>query len=49
MKWQNKRGMLVQIIKAEMEYDRLLDLLAEDYMQQAALQLKDSVEDAERG
>lgn len=46
---QNKRKMLVQIIKTEMEYDRLIDLLAEDYMQQAAHDLKDSVEDAERG
>lgn len=49
VKWQGKREMLVQIIKAELEYDRLIDLLADDYMQQAAQQLKDSVEDAERG
>lgn len=47
--WQNKREMLIQIIKAEIEYDRLTDLLAEDYMQQAAQNLKESVEDAERG
>ena len=49
MSWQNKREMLVQIIKTELEYDRLTDLLAEDYMQQAAQNLKDSVDDAERG
>ena len=50
MKLQNKREMLVQIIKAEIEYDRLTDLLANDYlMQQAAQDLKESVEDAERG
>lgn len=49
MKWQKKREMLVQIIKAELEYERLTDLLAEEYMQQAAQKLKDSVEDAERG
>lgn len=48
MKWQNKREMLVQIIKAELEYERLTDLLAEEYMQQAAQDLKDSVENAER-
>ena len=41
--------MLVQIIKAEIEYDRLIDLLADDYMQQVAQDLKNSVEDAERG
>ena len=41
--------MLVQIIKAELEYERLTDLLAEEYMQQAAHNLKDSIEDAERG
>lgn len=41
--------MLVQIIKAELEYERLVDLLADEYMQQAAQNLKDSVEDAERG
>lgn len=40
--------MLIQIIKSEIEYDRLVDLLAEDYMQQAAQELKESVEDAER-
>lgn len=49
MKWQNKREMLVQIIKTELEYERLTDLLAEEYMQQAAHNLKDSIEDAERG
>ena len=49
MKWQNKRELLVQIIKAELEYERLTDLLAEEYMQQAAQELRDSVEDAERG
>ncbi len=41
--------MLVQIIKAELEYERLTDLLAEEYLQQAAQELKDSIEDAERG
>lgn len=49
VKWQNKREMLVQMIKAEIEFDRLTDLLADDYMQQVAQELKDSVEDAERG
>ena len=49
MKWQNKRELLVQIIKAEMEYDRLTDLLADEYMQKVANELKDSIEDAERG
>ena len=49
VKWQNKREMLVQIIKTELEYERLTDLLAEEYMQQAAHNLKDSIEDAERG
>lgn len=48
MSWQNKRGILVQMIKSEIEYERLTDLLAEDYMQQAAQGLKASVEDAER-
>lgn len=43
-----KQNMLIQIIKSEIEYDRLVDLLAEDYMQQAAQELKESVEDAER-
>ena len=41
--------MLIQIIKSEIEYDRLIDLLADDYIQQAAQELKNSVEDAERG
>ena len=49
VKWQNKREMLVQMIKAEIEFDRLTDLLADDYMQHVAQELKDSVEDAERG
>ena len=44
-----KRKLLVQIIKAEMEYDRLTDLLADEYMQKVANELKDSIEDAERG
>lgn len=43
-----KRKMLVEIVKAELEYDRLVDLLAQDFMQQAAQELKGSVEDAER-
>jgi len=42
--------MLVQKIKAEVDIDRLTELLANDYlMQQAAQELKESVEDAERG
>lgn len=49
MRLQDKRGLLVQIIKAEIEFDRLTDLLAEDYMQQAAHDLKESIEEAERG
>lgn len=49
MKRQNKRALLVQIIKSEMEYDRLTDLLADEYMQKAAQDLKDSIDDAERG
>ena len=44
-----KREMLIQMIKAEIDMERLTDLLAEDYMQQAAQDLKNSVEDAERG
>lgn len=44
-----KRKMLVEIVKAELEYDRLVDLLAQDYMQQAAKDLQDSIEEAERG
>ena len=44
-----QRQRLVELVKAEINLDRLTDLLAEDYMQQAAQQLKDSVEDAERG
>lgn len=43
-----KQNMIIQIIKSEIEYDRLVDLMAEDYMQQAAQELKESVEDAER-
>ena len=38
-----KQNMLIQIIKSEIEYDRLVYLLAEDYMQQAAQELKESV------
>ena len=45
---QDKRKMLVQMIKAEIDLERLTDLLAEEYMQQTAHDLKDSVEDAER-
>ena len=37
------------MIKAEIDYERLTDLLADDYLQQAAQNLKESVEDAERG
>ena len=49
MRQQNKREMLIQFVKAEIELDRLTDLLADEYMQQAAKDLKDSIEDAERG
>ena len=50
MNLRNKREMLGQKIKAEVDLDRLTDLLANDYlMQQAAQELKESVEDAERG
>ena len=45
----NKRQLLVQMIKTDIEYDRLMDLLADEYIQQEAQNLKDSVEDAERG
>ena len=38
-----KQNMLIQIIKSEIEYDRLVDLMAEYYMQQAAQELKESV------
>ena len=44
-----RRNALVHLIKAEIDLERLTDLLAEDYMQQAAHDLKESVEDAERG
>lgn len=43
------RKKLVQMIKAEIDLERLTDLLAEEYAQQAARNLKKSVEDAERG
>ena len=49
MRLQNKRDLLIQIIKAEMDYDRLTDLLADEYMQKVAYDLKDSIDDAERG
>lgn len=49
MSWRNKREILIQMIKAEIDYERLTDLLADDYLQQAAQNLKESVEDAERG
>ena len=49
MKLRNKREMLIQIIRAEMDYDRLTDLLADEYMQKVAYDLKDSIDDAERG
>lgn len=45
----NKRKMLLQMIKSEIDLERLTDLLADDYLQQAAQNLKESVEDAERG
>lgn len=44
-----KRKKLLKLIKAEIDLDRLTDLLADEYMQKAAHDLKDSVEDAERG
>lgn len=37
------------MIKAELDLDRLTDLLADEYIQQAAQDLKDSIENAERG
>ena len=43
-----KRNLLVQMMKAEIEYDRLCELLADEYTQQIAQDLKQSVEDAER-
>ena len=46
---QLKRNLLVQIIKSEIEYDRLTDLLADEYMQRVTQDLKESVESAERG
>jgi hypothetical protein len=45
----NKRKLLVQIIKSEIECDRLTDLLADEYIQQTAQELKESVESAESG
>jgi hypothetical protein len=39
----------LKLVKAEIDLQRLTDLLAEEYMQQAAQELKDSIEDAERG
>ena len=42
------RKKLVQAIKAEIDLDRLTELLAQDYMQQAAQELQDSINDAER-
>ena len=44
-----KRNLLIQMIKAELDLDRLTDLLADEYIQQAAQDLKDSIENAERG
>lgn len=44
-----KKLKLVQLIKAEIELERLTDLLADEYMQKVANTLKDSIEDAERG
>lgn len=43
------RKKLVQLVKAEIDLDRLTELLAQDYMQQAAQELQDSINDAERG
>lgn len=45
----NKRNLLVEKIRAEIDLDRLADLLANDYMmQEAAGELKKAVDDAER-
>lgn len=48
MNLQNKNK-LIHKIKAEIDLDRLTELLAADYMQQIAHDLKDSIENAERG
>ena len=40
--------MLIKVIKAEIELDRLTELLANDYMQQVTYQLKESIDNAER-
>lgn len=44
-----QRKALVQMVKAELDLERLTDLLAEEYMQRAASDLKESIENAERG
>ena len=44
-----QRKGILQLIKAEIDLERLTDLLADDYIQQAAQELKGSVEEAERG
>lgn len=50
MNWRNKRELLVQKIKAEVDTDRLTELLANDYlMQQAAHELKETIESTEKG
>lgn len=49
MKWRNKREMLVQKIKADVDIDRLTDLLANDFlMQQAAEELRETINEAEK-
>lgn len=45
----HKRERIVAAIKAEIDLDRLTELLAQDYMQQAAQELQESINDAERG
>lgn len=45
----NKRNLLVEKIRAEIDLDRLADLLANDYMmQEAAGELKKAIEEVER-
>ena len=43
-----KRKMLVEIVKTELEYERLMDLLAQDFIQQAARELKETIEHVEK-
>lgn len=43
-----KRKMLVEIVKTELEYERLIDLLAQDFIQHAANDLKETIEQVEK-